>query len=247
MGISMEAANALESAIDGKIAKAAAKSTRANGTVTRIGKDGTPYVQLDGSDTETPAARTAAAVHAGERVGVTVSGGSMAIDGNWSDPATGARHTAAAIGKAVKPIVTDIAKAQEAADEAQAVADATNQHFFADESGVHVTEAEGDATTEHNILINSLGILLRKAANHLVSVTQSAIAFYDGLGNAASNIVAQFGANGARIGSSDRLHVEFSNYLMSIVDSSGEYVTQLIGSDTPSIKETLSSPGLSRI
>ena len=88
MGISMEAANALESAIDGKIAKASAKSTRANGTVTRIGKDGTPYVRLDGSDTDTPAARAAAAVRVGERVGVTVSGGSMAIDGNWSAPAT---------------------------------------------------------------------------------------------------------------------------------------------------------------
>lgn len=97
-------------------------------------------------------------------------------------------------------IEADISDAAQVAAEAQAVAEATGQHFFTDTDGVHVTEAEGDATTDHNILINSLGILLRKATNYLVSITSSAIAFYDGLGTAASNIVAQFGATGAQIG-----------------------------------------------
>lgn len=111
-------------------------------------------------------------------------------------------------------IEADISDAAQVAAEAQAVAEATGQHFFSDSSGVHVTEAEGDATTDHNILINSLGILLRKATNYLVSITSSAIAFYDGLGTAASNIVAQFGATGAQIGKASA-----GNYVMIDSDS----------------------------
>ena len=61
-------------------------------------------------------------------------------------------------------IEADISDAAQVAAEAQAVAEATGQHFFTDTDGVHVTEAEGDATTGHNILINALGILLSKVA-----------------------------------------------------------------------------------
>lgn len=108
-------------------------------------------------------------------------------------------------------IEADISDAAQVAAEAQAVAEATGQHFFTDTDGVHVTEAEGDATTGHNILINSLGILLRAANNYLTSITASAIAFYDGLGTAASNIVAQFGATLARIGYAAGNHVDITD------------------------------------
>lgn len=111
-------------------------------------------------------------------------------------------------------IEADISDAAQVAAEAQAVAEATGQHFFTDTDGVHVTEAEGDATTGHNILINALGILLRHAASYLVSITSSAIAFYDGAGTAASNIVAQFGATGAQIGKASA-----GNYVMIDSDS----------------------------
>lgn len=88
MGIAMDAANALEAAIDAKIAKAAPKRTRAVGTVTRVDADGTSYVKLDGSDYETPVKYAAAAVEPDEEVTVTISNGSMSIDGNYSRPAT---------------------------------------------------------------------------------------------------------------------------------------------------------------
>ena len=108
-------------------------------------------------------------------------------------------------------IEADISDAAQVAAEAQAVAEATGQHFFTDTDGVHVTEAEGDATTGHNILINALGILLRHAANYLTSITASAIAFYDGAGTAASNIVAQFGAALARVGYAAGNHVDVTD------------------------------------
>lgn len=265
MGISMEAANALESAIDGKIAKAAAKATRANGTVTRIDKDGTPYVQLDGSDTETPAARTAAAVHAGERVGVTVSGGSMAIDGNWSAPATddtaamAAQSTAdAAIrdagvaASAAAAAVQSAEVAEQAAQDAQDSLKSVVQGATTVEKAVSVMQTALEAVVDYDPTTDTTQEWFWHDADgaHVLGDTSGYRNDIDSTGMDIKQVstedsVAHFGADGARIGSSDRLHVELSNYLMSIVDSSGEYVTQLIGSDTPSIKETLSSPGLS--
>lgn len=117
-----------------------------------------------------------------------------------------------------------LATAKAVADEAQAVAAATGQHFFDDDSGAHVTDVtreewdeqvasetpfddESDAKPYHNVLINSLGILMRRALKHLVSITRSAIAFYDGEGNAASNVTASFGPDGAQVGKSGEGHV----------------------------------------
>ena len=65
------------------------------------------------------------------------------------------------------------------ASQAEAIATATQQHFWSDGNGIHVTEAEGDATTEHNILINSLGILLRKAATVLLELSGSGVIIGD--------------------------------------------------------------------
>lgn len=58
----------------------------------------------------------------------------------------------------------------------------------------------------HNLLMNSLGILLRSGTRNLASLTKSAIAFFDGTGNSASNITASFGKDGAQVGPSSRVH-----------------------------------------
>lgn len=93
------------------------------------------------------------------------------------------------------------ASAVRVAGEAVAVANAINQHFWVADDGVHVTQATQEAwEADHegpNILINSLGQLLRIGLSNMVSLTQGATAFYDGLGNLADNIVAQFGRDGA--------------------------------------------------
>ena len=106
-----------------------------------------------------------------------------------------------AVNDAVRRVTTATQAARQVADEAKSVADAIGQHFWTGDDGVHVTqvtqESWGTSPVGPNLLANSLGILLRNGLNNLVGVTQSAIAFYDGLGNAASNMVAQFGRDGA--------------------------------------------------
>ena len=91
--------------------------------------------------------------------------------------------------------------AQTVADAAQAVADAVNQHFFADTSGIHVTEAtQEDWDVNHsgaNVLINSIGQLFRDGLNNLLTLTTEngarALTIWDGLGNTADNIRAIIG------------------------------------------------------
>lgn len=178
-------------------------------TITRIDESGTAYVQLPGGE-ETPIATTGASYSIGDVVSVSMYGGKLRTVDNISAPSVSERVVRAAI----RPVSKAVELAKAAASEADRVATAINQHFWADDNGIHVTEADHDATTEHNILINSVGILLRKATNYLVSITQSAIAFYDGNGNNAANIVAQFGSGGATIGKTGAAH--------SVIDANGQ-------------------------
>lgn len=128
-------------------------------------------------------------------------------------------------------------QAEAVAEEAKEAAEgAGTQYFWQNDSdaetyggaGVHVTNDRKDDWVEavaddfsdlsdnhpyHNILMNSLGILLRRALNNLVTITRNAIAFYDGEGNGASNVVATFGASGAQIGKSTSQH--------AVVDANG--------------------------
>lgn len=117
--------------------------------------------------------------------------------------------------------------AKAVADEAQEVADAINQHFFTDTSGVHVTTDEGDAEGERNILINSLGILLRQASSILASLTSGSIAFYDGAGNAASNILLIAGASGVTVGRANQAHVAVDANGMSLYGSDGSLAVRM--------------------
>jgi len=178
------------------------------------------------------------AVQEGDVVSVTIDNGTATVDGNASRPSTddGAAQEARVIADKAAEDVASIAgelpkvrnaassiaqTAQGIAAEAQAIAAAVNQHFFADGQGVHVTEAAGDATTEHNVLINSLGFLLRKATAPLMALSASTVAFYDGLGDAAANIVARFGKDGSQIGKDGESHVELDYHSMKLVDKEG--------------------------
>lgn len=90
------------------------------------------------------------------------------------------------------------------ANSAQAVANATAQHVWTDDSGLHVTEVEqdewNDSTSEGyhsgmNVLLNALGQLFRNGLNNmlaLISGTDPAIEIYDGEGNEEANVVAGF-------------------------------------------------------
>ena len=121
------------------------------------------------------------------------------------------------VRRAVRAVGTATAAARAIAEQADAVAAATGQHFWTDSSGVHVTQVERDDWDDPssqgyhggpNLLANSLGTLLREGLTNLAAWTSGAVAFYDGLGNAAGNVTAYFGRGGSRVGREDSRHVE---------------------------------------
>lgn len=119
------------------------------------------------------------------------------------------------------PLTSRVADAYQLALEAEVVAQATGQHFWHDSNGAHVSTDALDPTGTSNSLWNSLGLLIRKAANNLVSITQSAIAFFDGNGNNASNIVASFGSSGFQVGYDSESHLEGDYHSLQMIDKEG--------------------------
>lgn len=98
---------------------------------------------------------------------------------------------------------------EELVERAERAAAATSQHFWHDDSGAHVTQVTQDEWTDQtgasyhsgpNSLWNSLGMLFRDGLTNLLAVLTNGVAIYDGNGNAASNILAEFTANLVRIG-----------------------------------------------
>lgn len=96
------------------------------------------------------------------------------------------------------------ASVESIAQEAQEVAQATGQHFWSDTDGIHVTEVtqtEWQTTPSGaNVLINSAGQLFRSVLNNLLAILPSGIAIYDGTGNTADHILAEFASDEVRIG-----------------------------------------------
>lgn len=123
------------------------------------------------------------------------------------------------------------------ADAAQAVAEAVNQHFFADTSGIHVTEATQEDWDENhtgaNVLINALGQLFRDGLNNLLTLTTEngarALTIWDGLGNAAGNIRAVIGET-IQLGKASGSHVTIDDDSMEYYANETEQVFQFVGS-----------------
>lgn len=139
----------------------------------------------------------------------------------------------------VKDPTPDPAKSVfEAASKAtEAIANAINQHFFTDSSGVHVTQDSSSPDTQHNILINSGGILLRIGKMVLSALSSAGVTIYDGKGNAESNVRATFGSSGVVIGSQSDTHSAVTSDGFSIYNGSGTK-TAHIGTDECSIGST---------
>ncbi len=173
--------------------------TRISGTATADSADGTVTVQLE--DGDVIEVGTIGSVSAGDTVTIHVQRGEAQVIASegWGDAM------------------------QAAVDEATAIAEATGQHFWHDSNGAHVTEITQDqwaqSQTGHNILVNAEGMLLRDALNFLAAFSPSAVTFYDGNGNDASNITAQFGSAGAIIGASGRPRVLVSSDRLSAVNA----------------------------
>jgi len=183
--------------------------SRVYGTATADSSGGTVYVQIE--DGDVIEAGTIGSITQGQTVTIHVQGGEpqvIAAEG-WGD------------------------SIQSSVDEAVEVANATGQHFWEDDNGAHVTEvtreewedtASANYHAGYNSLWNSLGLLFRKALNNLVSITQSAVSFYDGSGNNAANVTASFGSSGAQIGKTGQSHITMDYHSLSLTDKdSTEY------------------------
>ena len=179
-----------------------------NGSVQIILSDDaiTPTWSGEGTAVEVP---TTTAVHAGDNVLVQTFGGHVMTS----------------------PVVTGVVgrgdELQELAEGAEAVANAVSQHFWSDADGAHVTEVTQEEWNDSggsgyhsgaNSLWNSLGMLFRDGLTNLMAVLTSGVAIYDGLGNAASNIVASFTATGATIGRLAEGHAVFDSSGMHVYD-----------------------------
>lgn len=126
--------------------------------------------------------------------------------------------------------------AKTVADAAQAVAEAVNQHFFADDGGIHVTEAtQEDWDVNHsgaNVLINSIGQLFRDGLNNLLTLTTEngarALTIWDGLGNTASNVRAVIGET-IQLGKTDEPHVTIDSGSMGFWASAAQLAMRFTG------------------
>lgn len=221
-------------ALAGMFGKPAKGDSLVNGRVTGYGDDGMAWVLMDGA-TEAVPCNPEVASKVGDKVTIRLTAGGRAeLYGNSTDPAI----NETSVHSRFSDVQAQIDATQAVAEEAGAAAEAIGQHFFYDDNGVHVTDvtrATWDAANEqavdgvlpnedaipyHNIIVNSLGMLLRHALKTLVSVTKSAIAFFDGNGNETSNIVARFGSSGAQIGKASSTHVTVDSDSLDIEDGS---------------------------
>lgn len=217
--------------------------TPRRGTVQSVA-DGIAEVALDGGEGTTPCSMVVKC-KAGDRVVVHIYAHEARVTGNITSPATDDEEALAA---------------RTVADEASAIAQATDQHFWHDANGAHVTDVEQDEWKQaeqegtlvptdeqpyHNLLMNSLGILLRRAKNVLASFSKSAVAFYDGLwdgtGDGSSHVVARFGSDGAQIGKSGETHLVQNQSGISVKDDNDDALL-LLGIDDRSGEAIISAP-----
>lgn len=226
--IDMDAANAIESAIDAKIAKAASKETRTTGKVTRIDSDGTVFVMLQGSDIETPVKYAAAAVEPDEEVTVTISNGSMSIDGNYSRPATDDRtakaaqqtadaavQNAAIAADAAATAVANAEIAEEAAISAQNSLKSVVQGAVTVEKAVSVMQTALEAVVDYDPTTDTTQEYFWHDADgaHVLGDTSGYRNDIDSTGMdivevSTEDSVAHFGADGTRIGKEDGTCIE---------------------------------------
>lgn len=219
------AAGGIASEIE-KMLDAGESESKHMATVLRTDNDGTVWVSISGGVDEMPLYGTYVGLEPGDVVEVTIRDGRAVATGNVTSPSVGQRW----VDWAIAPIAVQVGEmggiirtAEEIAEEAASVAEATNQHFWTRDTdpdgdgagtGAFVTDDEQAAFLEaaadgfpdlatnpwHNILMNSLGILLRSGFYDLASLTRSGVAFFDGEGNEGANVLASFGKDGAQIG-----------------------------------------------
>ena len=200
------------------------ESTAGTATFVRRDQDGTCWVSLPGSTGETPVnGSVMASAQSGDEVRYEIRDGSLSLTGNTTDPAVGQAVVRGMVERARDTMAQAVSKVDGIAGAAQRVANAINQHFWTDASGIHVTKVTHGEWSDQggqlyhsgpNVLINSLGQLFRDGTTNLLTMTVESgarvMAIWDGAGNATSNILASFGAI-VKIGRETTGHIELSS------------------------------------
>lgn len=187
-------------------------NTTYSAIVSRVDSEGVVWVNLAGSEKETPTASTAADVKTGDVVTVQWRNNKLYIAGNYSNPSAGVTE--------VRHVVQIASDAQQTADDAkenvlqtnkvvervEKIAGNTNQYFWHTETGTdtgaHITEIPKDDFIDDpsngggNLLARSNGIAVR-----------------DGLAE-----LAVFGADSSQIGQTGKSHIEMDYHSLQMVD-----------------------------
>lgn len=120
--------NVVEDFLDAIKQPAKKTNTTHNATVTRIDETGNVWVQVSGSDKETPTSSTSSEVKRGDAVTVEWRNNKLYIAGNYSNPSAGVtrvanvENDARIANEAARMALTDAQTAQDAAESAQASA-----------------------------------------------------------------------------------------------------------------------------
>lgn len=197
-------------------------------------------VYLDGS--ELGILTGAGSVSSASLVGGTTHGVTATAEDDCCLPDGTPAHNVSAPTAIISVTVSeDVEGVAAIAQEALDVAEATNQHFWQRSTdpdgdgagtGAFVTDEEQetflDAMSQdvqpttarplHNLLMNAEGILLRAGKRIRAAFTSSGMSVYDGLGNAASNVLAVFSSGGIVLGKSSGMHAEVDTSGMRITD-----------------------------
>ena len=132
-------------------------------------------------------------------------------------------------------------------DEVDNIVSATSQYFWTvdGEDGAHVTNIPQEQFLEDhsgpNLLANSNGILLRDGETYLSAFTPSGMAVYDGNGNEDGNVMAEFTADGARVGYEDSTNVAISSNGVTFSDSNGYSVGRIASGDVLDVSAIVKS------
>ena len=141
----------------------------------------------------------------------------------WDDSTTS--YTTPVLDTAITDANSAAYQALRKAGNAEDVANATKQYFWEDSNGVHIASEPEAQTATRNMLLNSLGMLFRRGANNLLALltgTNPSVNIYDGQGNADSNVLAKFGADGIRIGKGDGTNIEIAPNTVKFTAENGE-------------------------
>jgi len=186
-------------------------------TVSRIDNEGVVWVNLAGSDIETPTEITSAEVHAGDSVNVEWRNNQLYIGGNYSNPSAGVARVEKAESKASYAQST-AENAQAIAEEALANSGGSGQEsayfWYQDGSGTHagahVTEVPKETFISNpqggNVLIKSSTVKVR---------------------NGTSANLAEFGASGIQLGQTGESHVNLDYHSLRMIDKEGNYYVYL--------------------